>query len=72
MGYEINVSKLSNRNDHSKNTYVHYFATADRSIGHDNIKLRAIYDQFKTLFPSPEYKITVSKIETIGEEIIMG
>lgn len=54
MYYEINVSKKD-----SKNTYKHYFATAKRSITSEK-ELIPMVKHFSTVFPEPEYKITVT------------
>lgn len=60
MYYEINVSKRSTRGH-----YVHYFATAERSIGSET-ELKTMLAQFGELFPEPEYNITAHKYEKIG------
>jgi len=67
MAYEINISKLKTAG--GTNRYEHYFATHERSIGLDRTKLKALYNQFKTLFPEPEYNISIMKIETSIEDI---
>lgn len=60
MYYEINIAKRN-----AKGEYIHYFATAERSITTiDNAK--EIYNELCKAFPEPNYNITVSKIEKIG------
>lgn len=54
MYYEINVSKQNQSGD-----YIHYFATAKRSITNKE-KLKAVVQDFMTCFPAPQYKIGVS------------
>lgn len=58
MGYEINVSKNGQ----------HYFATADRSIGHDVKKCNTLYDQLKKAFPEDEgYELSVTNWSRVGQ-----
>ena len=58
MGYEINVSKNG----------VHYFATADRSIGYDLKKCTEIYSRLMMVFPkNAGYKITRTNWERVGQ-----
>ena len=62
MGYEINVSK------HGR----HYFATAERSIGHDKKRRNEIYFKLKELFPKSEgYRITVDMVSHTSKSVAM-
>ena len=62
MHYEINVSKKN-----SDNRYSHYFATAPRSLENkDHSTMTTMVEHFKTLFPTPEYRISVTQYETTG------
>lgn len=70
MYYEINVAKL-NKSRAIAYPYVHFFATAERSITNRD-HLKKVYNEIAKAFPSPEYEITVSKYETIGENIDMN
>lgn len=54
MYYEINVAKQN-----AKGEYIHYFATAKRSIT-DKEKLKVVATDIVSKFPAPKYKITVS------------
>ncbi len=60
MSYEINISKNGK----------HFFATNERSIGYDNLKLRHMYNMFLEKFPESEgYEISVSKINVTRKEV---
>jgi len=63
MAYEINVSKKD-----SKGTYRHFFATAERSITTSS-KLTTVYEELSDAFPSPEYHMSVTHWNKIGEEV---
>lgn len=63
MYYEINISK---RND--KGDYIHFFATAERSITSMH-HLKIVYTELAKAFPEPEYNITASYNQKIGEFI---
>lgn len=63
MYYEINIAKLNNKNE-----YVHYFATAKRSITSKD-KLIEVLKEFKTLFTSPTYNISATYYPESGEII---
>jgi len=54
MYYEINVAKKN-----EKGQYVHYFATARRSIT-DRATLKTVVEDFVVRFPEPEFNITIS------------
>lgn len=60
MYYEINVSKLRKNGQ-----YVHYFATAERSLTEKQEAIKALHD-FRKRFPKPEFKITFSRWEKQG------
>lgn len=63
MAYEINVSKNGE----------HHFATAERSIGYSEKKLREIHDKFLIAFPESEgYKISVTNWEKRGQSVNMN
>lgn len=64
MHYEINVSNKLEGDD----CYYHFFATHARSITSES-KLRKVLTAFKAAFPEPEYNITASKVQTIGEDV---
>lgn len=56
MGYEINVAKDG----------IHYFATHERSIGHDKKKLEELYKKFLEMFPESEgYQININDVQKI-------
>jgi hypothetical protein len=63
MYYEINISKLNNKNE-----YIHYFATATRSITSKD-KLTEMVKEFTVLFPSPKYNISALYYPESGEII---
>jgi len=63
MYYEINIAKRN-----AKGEYIHYFATAERSITTIE-RAKEIYTELSNAFPEPEYNISVSKIEKIGSYI---
>lgn len=59
MYYEINVSKKRVRFGNAPQ-YVHYFATAERSITTTE-QLKEILEHFVSIFPEPEYNISISR-----------
>lgn len=62
MGYEINISKNGK----------HYFATADRSLGHDIKKTKQIYQELKSLYPEDKgFKLSVTLWNHVGSNIDM-
>jgi hypothetical protein len=61
MYYEINVSKRKT----GHYPYQHYFATAERSITTLD-ELKDIAKHFSTLFPEPEYKMSIARYQKIG------
>jgi len=62
MGYEINVSKNG----------LHYFATADRSLGLNFEKTKQLYNELKTIFTEDKgFNIIVTNYENIGNKINM-
>lgn len=63
MYYEINISKKNNKGD-----YVHFFATAERSITSEE-HLVNVYDKLNECFPSPEYKLTVTNWRSTGSNV---
>jgi hypothetical protein len=75
MAYEINISKAVQNEDGTikmdyKNepTYVHYFATAERSI--DSItKLKQILDDLRLIYTTPLFNITATSWSKVGESI---
>lgn len=76
MHYEINVSKLDDGNfNHGHKTYRHFFATAERSIT-TKVSLKLVLTELMKVFKMPEYKISVSREEKVGniinvEEILL-
>lgn len=58
MYYEINVSKKREVSGRTPQ-YAHYFATAKRSITDTNT-LKEILKHFLSIFPKPEYQISIS------------
>lgn len=68
MYYEINIAKRTSKI--GEPLYVHFFATAERSIATKE-RLIEVYNILKETFPSPEYKIFVHRYEKRGEEIDM-
>lgn len=76
MGYIINISKADQNKDGSiklgwdnRPSYAHYFATASRSIGYTPSKAKRIVEELSTIYPSPLYKISVSKKETLYNDV---
>jgi hypothetical protein len=60
MSYEINISKNGK----------HFFATNERSIGLDTMKLRTLYNLFLSQYPESEgYHITVTNWENKGTHV---
>lgn len=60
MYYEINVSKDN----------YHYFATAERSLKNEH-QMNVVYMDIKQRFPASEgFKITVTRYELTGKQII--
>lgn len=64
MEYTINVAKWSNR--HWNGGYVHYFKV---TVQYGQVK--EVYEQLKEKFPEPDFKIDVSRWQTVGTEIDM-
>ena len=60
MYYEINVAKKD-----KKGEYRHYFATAKRSIT-TQTQLQEMTKHFMTVFPAPEYHISVSYVPEVS------
>lgn len=58
MYYEINISENGK----------HLFATAERSIT-DEKQLKIVYDKLTAAFPQPQYVITVTKYQMIGNAV---
>ena len=63
MTFEINISKRNN-----DGMYIHYFATAKRSIPHRE-KLTLLVEDFMIKYPSPTYKVDVSYEPEIGRSM---
>jgi hypothetical protein len=59
MYYEINVSKNMNPKPGGEPSFRHYFATAPRSLTSQK-ETQKMLSHFQKLFPSPDYKISVS------------
>lgn len=67
MYYEINISRLQKRASGTEQ-YIHFFATNERSINTMN-KLNEVYSELKKAFPSPKYKLTVTRWVKNGHDI---
>jgi hypothetical protein len=66
--FEINVAKKDGEYSNGETMYKHYFATAERSITSDE-KIKEVYAHFKTIFPKPEYNITVTYYSGCGKRV---
>lgn len=65
MYYEINVEEKVEIGTSRRFTYIHYFATAKRSL--TKTELIRLLKHFVTSFPSPEFHITITKYNETGE-----
>lgn len=63
MYYEINIAKKNH-----KGNYVHFFATAERSITTTE-HLKVVYNELIKAFPEPQYLLGVSENKKIGNFI---
>lgn len=69
MHYEINVSKRTGKkNWNGTDEYHHYFATAERSLNNPD-SAKKMWEDFKVLFPAPEYELSITKWEKIGKPV---
>jgi len=68
MYYEINIAKQSKLGRIERPDYRHFFATAERSITTES-ELKAVLLYLVPAFPMPEFNITVTKWEKLGEQV---
>ena len=66
--YEINVSKARGLNYQGEPHYVHFFATHERSCVTAEA-MREVHAEIVKAFPSPEFKVTVTKHMFRGQYI---
>lgn len=64
MYYEVNVAQPANVNGQTR--YVHWFATAPRSISTTE-KAFEVAQSFRSAWP--DCQVTVTRYETIGEQV---
>lgn len=64
MWYDINVAKLNELTGR----YEHFFGTHERSCT-NYIKFKEVYNVLKEKFPEPEFKVSATKWEHVGELI---
>ena len=64
MEYTINVARWSS--NHWNGGYVHYF-----KVTVPYLQVKEVYEQLKEKFPEPDYKIDVTRWQTVGEQLDM-
>jgi hypothetical protein len=66
MKYKINVSKAYGPNwDHSGMAYEFYFRVYDECLD----RSKSIIGELKSIYPSPEYKISLTETRTYAQDV---